>query len=88
MHSPRMLSSLVEGSDEDEERKEKIKKIITLILRYHLVDSGAYTGHDLVNNATIASSLGERIRVSPQLFPYPSLVFNFFSRSKSVLSLR
>lgn len=55
----------------------------TLILRYHLVDSGAYEAIDLVNNATIASSLADvRIRSEPHLFPYKHLTFNFFSRSK------
>jgi len=53
-----------------------------LILRYHLIDTGAYKAQDLLNNSTIASSLGDpRIRVEPKLFPYPHLTFNFFSNS-------
>jgi len=96
MHSPHLLASLLDRSgtdmtegDEDkhEERKEMFLRIITILLRYTLVDSGAYTAKDLINNATIASSIdGARIRVQPQLFPYPSLVFNFFARSTHLSS--
>jgi len=91
--NPRELAQLLqrdvqlmeEGGDDEEhkKRKEEILKIIGYILQYHLVDSGAYTGRDLVNNATIQPSLDyARIRIAPTLIPRPSLVLNFFSRTR------
>ena len=54
-----------------------------IVLKYHLVDSGAYHPHELADFSTVGTSLDDtRIHVEPRIFPTPSLVFNFYSRSE------
>lgn len=82
-----------DGDDDDdkEDRKRKIKKIIELILHYHILPGGGFSGKELADYATAATSLpygsGEdadhfRVRIRPTLVPAPSLLINFYARTR------
>ncbi|EKM55776.1 uncharacterized protein PHACADRAFT_256644 [Phanerochaete carnosa HHB-10118-sp] len=85
------LLEIDEDDDEDKERKKKvIKKIITAVLKYHILP-GEFVAHDLAKNLTHPTALtlsdgsfhGEPLRLrveQPPRLVKPTLTLNFYSK--------
>lgn len=81
--------SMSEGDKDDERRKEIFRKIVTKILAYHTVVTGAYTASELAENSTVATALKaedgsfaglhRRVKVAKEVVP-PAVLLNFYAK--------
>ena len=91
----KVYESIVVITDDDKDRKERHRKILThiidAVISYHVVDSPvSLTGRQMADNSTVATKLKTnwrklndeqpwRVKVSGQLLPFPSLKLNYYS---------
>lgn len=89
--SPKKLAKLAahggDGDDDHEHKKEMFKKLIAIVLKYHIVPEAAEDPVQLADRATLPTLLtDERVRVSPSLrgfpIPHPALTFNVYAEKR------
>ncbi|GAA5824287.1 hypothetical protein JCM11251_001597 [Rhodosporidiobolus azoricus] len=74
------------GDDDEEKKKEFIRKVITYVIKYHTIPH-SISPHDLADHSTVPTLIKEsRVRVEPALapfpFPHPTLRFNHYASKR------